>query len=360
MKTKIKIIFLLLMLSTGIWIIPQKAYSQGYVTYQAFYDDLSPYGIWIDVPTYGYVWMPNVDSGFIPYATNGYWVFTDDGWTWVSYYPWGWAPFHYGRWYTDAVYGPVWIPGYEWGPGWVTWRYSNDYYGWAAMEPGVSISVAYGSNYYPRYNHWTVVNGGYFGRRDISNYYYTTADNTMVINNSKVINNTRMDNTKCITYNGGPAKSDVEKHIGKTITPVTIKESNVPGQKLSKNQLQIYKPTVQKSVPAGTRIAPAKIANYKDVKTLAQRANGATLQTSLPKEQLVRTDGKWDVVKQQTSSYNKNENIKQQQQTTPNKKEEGITQQTNPYKKMNNRPNQPPQSLPFKNAGSERHPHFPY
>ena len=124
---------------------------------QVFYDDLSPYGTWVDNPNYGYVWLPDVDAGFTPYATNGYWVFTDEGWTWVSNYPWGWAPFHYGRWYTDAIYGPIWIPDNEWGPGWVSWRRSEDYYGWAPMGPGVSISMAYGNGYNPPHNQWTIM-----------------------------------------------------------------------------------------------------------------------------------------------------------------------------------------------------------
>ncbi|HET6724229.1 MAG TPA: hypothetical protein VFH07_15825, partial [Chitinophagaceae bacterium] len=29
------------------------------VSFQTFYDDLSPYGQWIDYPQYGYVWSPD-------------------------------------------------------------------------------------------------------------------------------------------------------------------------------------------------------------------------------------------------------------------------------------------------------------
>ena len=32
-----------------------------------------------------------------PYA-DGYWAYTDSGWTWVSYEDFGWATYHYGRW----------------------------------------------------------------------------------------------------------------------------------------------------------------------------------------------------------------------------------------------------------------------
>ena len=144
---KIKYFFIILMLAvcTGICAPMQKASAQtGSVSFQVFYDELSPYGTWVVTPDYGYVWVPDVDPGFTPYATNGYWIYTNMGWTWMSNYRWGWAPFHYGRWYNDPYYGSMWVPGNEWGPGWVTWRRSGGYYGWAPIGPGVSISMAYG------------------------------------------------------------------------------------------------------------------------------------------------------------------------------------------------------------------------
>ena len=67
----------------------------GEVSYQTFYDELSPHGRWIDYPQYGYVWVPNAGPSFRPYSTNGHWVWTDGyQWMWVSNYSWGWAPFH--------------------------------------------------------------------------------------------------------------------------------------------------------------------------------------------------------------------------------------------------------------------------
>src|SRR5579864_406878 len=90
------------------------------VSYQTFYDQLSPYGSWINYPGYGYVWVPNnVDPSFSPYLTNGHWVYTDMGWAWVSDFDWGWGPFHYGRWLDDPYYGWLWVPGYDWAPAWV-------------------------------------------------------------------------------------------------------------------------------------------------------------------------------------------------------------------------------------------------
>ena len=101
-----------------------------------FYDNLNG-GSWFEVGDYGYCWQPDVavnDSSWRPYA-DGYWAYTDDGWTWVSYEDFGWATYHYGRWVRLADYGWVWKPGYEWGPAWVSWRTGGNYIGWAPLPP---------------------------------------------------------------------------------------------------------------------------------------------------------------------------------------------------------------------------------
>ena len=109
------------------------------VSFQQFYDELSPYGEWVDDPDYGYIWVPDVEPDFQPYATNGRWVMTDYGNTWVSNYNWGWAPFHYGRWNYNNRFGWSWVPGYEWGPAWVNWRSGGGYYGWTPLGPGMKL-----------------------------------------------------------------------------------------------------------------------------------------------------------------------------------------------------------------------------
>jgi len=85
-----------------------------------------------------------VNSGWQPYCNDGYWLWTDCGWYWNSYYSWGWAPFHYGRWCQYPHYGWVWCPDRVWGPAWVCWRTSGAYCGWAALPPGACHSVGVG------------------------------------------------------------------------------------------------------------------------------------------------------------------------------------------------------------------------
>ena len=102
MKTLSKIFVVLVMLSFYGMMKPQQASAQGVeVSFQLFYDQLGPYGTWVNYPGYNYVWIPNAGPDFSPYATEGHWVLTSFGWTWISDYPWGWAPFHYGRWFYD-------------------------------------------------------------------------------------------------------------------------------------------------------------------------------------------------------------------------------------------------------------------
>lgn len=104
-----------------------------------FYDELAPYGEWFQLQGHGWAWTPyDVPNGWRPYS-NGHWVYSDYGWTWVSDYEWGWAPFHYGRWLYDSQYGWVWVPGREWAPAWVAWRHGPGWIGWAPLPPGVGI-----------------------------------------------------------------------------------------------------------------------------------------------------------------------------------------------------------------------------
>ena len=264
MKTKIKIFALFLLLFTCTTLTSQKANAQAAVNYQVFYDDLSPYGQWINYPSYGYVWSPNVDPGFVPYATNGYWAYTDMGWTWVSYYSWGWAPFHYGCWFTDATYGPLWIPGYEWSPAWVTWRSSIDYYGWASI-------CSSGSIYDIPYDLWTFVDEDDFGRQDLDRYYVNKSYKSTIFNESKIINNTFIDKSRNVTYNAGPDVSEVEKRHGSKITPYSFKESEGHYQKLRNNEIEIYRPNIQENNREGNKSMPSRVENMENIKTWNQR-----------------------------------------------------------------------------------------
>ncbi|HTK83146.1 MAG TPA: DUF6600 domain-containing protein [Bacteroidota bacterium] len=248
--------------------------AQGSVSFQLFYDELNPYGNWVEYKNYGYAWIPNVEPEFSPYTTDGHWVYTDDGWTWVSDYSWGWAPFHYGRWDYDNYYGWLWVPGNEWGPAWVTWRRSEGYYGWAPMGPGISIDVSFGSGYRVPDERWTFVSDTYLGRPDIDRHYVDRSTNVTIVNNSTVINNTYIDNSRHITYVAGPGREDVQKVTGAAIRPVAIRENDRPGQALSNDQLRIYRPQVQTGSTNDRKPVPEKLVNLREVKPVSERRQG--------------------------------------------------------------------------------------
>ena len=271
----LKIFALLVALNTSAWMIPSAACAQqASMSFQIFYDQLSPYGMWVDYPNYGYVWIPNGDPGFSPYETAGHWVFTDDGWTWVSDYPWGWATFHYGRWDYDNVYGWFWVPDDKWGPAWVSWRSSPGYYGWAPLRPGISASMAFGSGYHEPNQRWIFVRDRDIARSDIGSHYINRTNNATIINSPMVIVNTRKDATRKATYIAGPNRDDVQKVTHTTVNSVTIRETNQPGSHLSNGELQVYRPQVQKTNGNGQAPVPSKVMKLNDVRPASERNAG--------------------------------------------------------------------------------------
>ncbi|MGI8951553.1 MAG: DUF6600 domain-containing protein [Chitinophagaceae bacterium] len=273
MKNSIKIFILLFVLNAGINIIPQKVSAQQVsVSMQLFYDQLSPYGQWVNHPRYGYTWVPSVQVGFAPYSTGGHWIFTNDGWTWVSDYDWGWAPFHYGRWYLDASYGWLWVPDTHWGPAWVTWRRASGYYGWTPLGPRETVSTGFRRAKTIPSDRWIFVKDNDFGRPDANRYYVNRSQNVTIIKNSTIINNVYVDKSRNVTYVRGPQRDEVQKVTGREIKPVVIKEVNKPEQKVTNGQLEIYKPVVQKT-NNGIKPAPKKVVNLSDVK---QNSNNAS------------------------------------------------------------------------------------
>jgi hypothetical protein len=120
------------------------------VSFDYFHDQLAPYGNWVQVPDYGWAWSPGAaatDPAWRPYADQGQWVYTDAGLYWHSAYPWGDIAFHYGRWTYDTNNGGwLWVPGYDWAPAWVAWRYAeaDGYAGWAPLPPSAVFVAGVG------------------------------------------------------------------------------------------------------------------------------------------------------------------------------------------------------------------------
>ena len=219
---------------------PQPVEQPAEVTVNYFYDNLAPYGAWINVDGYGRCWRPSVaisNPGWQPYCDLGHWVYTDCGWYWFSDYSWGWAPFHYGRWFRHSHWGWCWAPDTVWGPSWVTWRYSDDYCGWAPLPPLAvyregfgffynGLAVGVGFDFGLNWNCFAFVPIGHFCDRHPRRYCVASAQVTQIYNHTTVINNFGVHNHNFVNHGIDP------EHIAAVtrtpIHPISIRDTASP------------------------------------------------------------------------------------------------------------------------------------
>ncbi|MBK0381504.1 hypothetical protein I5M32_00905 [Pedobacter sp. SD-b] len=241
---KITTAFGIIILLLGFSLNKVEAKTGGDISLQVFYDQLSPYGEWVNNPDYGYVWRPNAGRDFKPYYTNGHWVMTEYGNTWVSNYDWGWAPFHYGRWFYDDYDGWVWAPDTEWGPAWVTWRTGGGYYGWAPLAPRISINIHFGRRHYIPDNYWVFI-----PQRCIYypsyNRYWNPRQNIYIVHNTTIINN--IYTNRNVRYYSGPRPDEVRNATRQDVPIYRMADNTRPGaSRVDKGTVNIYRPDVSR------------------------------------------------------------------------------------------------------------------
>jgi hypothetical protein len=186
-----------------------------------FYEPLDAHGSWFEMGDYGYVWQPHgIDGKWTPYS-DGRWVYTDAGWTWYSNEPFGWAVYHYGRWLNVREIGWVWVPGARWGPGWVSWRLSPRYVGWAPLPPEAHFTDEIGiSTWADRYydigpGHYRFIELINLGSPRLNLVCVDCRRNVRIINESTNITNIVPRGS--IVFNGGPHYDEV---VGTSREPI--------------------------------------------------------------------------------------------------------------------------------------------
>jgi hypothetical protein len=231
-----------------------------------FYSSLGSQGEWISVDGGTYAWRPaGVESGWRPYS-DGHWVWTDDGWYWASDEPWAWATYHYGRWYCDDYYGWVWVPGYEWAPAWVEWRYGENCVGWAPLSPYAVFSANWGVHYRrywaTPYNYWSFVDCRYMGSHDLHRYVYRTDDNTRFIGRTRTAGSVRYDNGRIISR--GPERDYVEQR-GNVRIPranmVDVRGREQAGmvRENGTDRISVYRPRIDATARVNTGTRPDRV-----------------------------------------------------------------------------------------------------
>jgi hypothetical protein len=200
-----------------------------------FYNDLSPYGTWVNLDGYGWCWQPRVlviNREWRPYCDGGHWVATEAGWFWQSDYSWGSVAFHYGRWHHHERAGWVWFPDTVWAPAWVVWRNEGEHCGWAPLPFRAEFDLRSGF----RYNGvgvradfdfglgaglFTFIAIRDFGEHDYVHRRLPPTEVTRIYNNTTIINN-YVVNENHVVVNRGIPKERVEEVTHTKFTPVAI------------------------------------------------------------------------------------------------------------------------------------------
>jgi hypothetical protein len=202
-------------------------------SYDTFYTQLDRYGDWRETSDYGYVWQPRQAQSrtWRPY-TDGHWVYTDVGWTWVSEEPFGWATYHYGRWTRLRNIGWVWVPGDEWAPAWVSWRKSTDYVGWAPLPPearfdrGTGIHNWSDSYYDVGPDQYCFVETKQFGALRLENAVVPSERNVTIVNQTTNVTNITYNNTTIV--NQGPSYDEIRTQTQQPIERLRLeREVNI-------------------------------------------------------------------------------------------------------------------------------------
>jgi hypothetical protein len=236
-------------------------------TYTVFYENLAPYGQWIEDGHYGYVWSPNVDGGFRPYFTNGHWAMTQYGNTWMSDYIWGWACFHYGRWLFDDYYGWLWLPGQDWGAAWVMWRTGAGFFGWAPLSPNYTFKENLGAdNYAPPGDWWVFLPPQYLFKGNYYSYWSGPTGNSSLIKTTTQLNNFYQNNG--VTYVTGPYNKQIEKASKKPVEVFSLGSSANLTTKTHHDEIKMFRPSSiealsvygKSPVPPGVISAPRPIS----------------------------------------------------------------------------------------------------
>jgi hypothetical protein len=297
-----RILFALTMLAL---VLPALPRARADVSIDFFYNNLSG-GNWIEAGDYGYGWQPDVatsDPNWRPYS-DGYWAYTDVGWTWVSYEDFGWATYHYGRWANLADYGWVWFPGsdLEWGPAWVSWRTGGDYVGWAPLPPrGPGIAYAGGPiggrvdiefDIGPAY--YNFIDARFIGEPVLRDRIFPYSQNVTYIDNTVNVTNITVQNN--VVYNYGPDYNTLSSVSSRPIQRLKIERGSSADlsaaaksgalTKVQGDRLMVAAPQRFSKATAG--VAPpkvkAKVAQPKIEKGWAGVANEAQVKEKIKTE----------------------------------------------------------------------------
>ena len=240
---------------------------------QSSFSELDRYGHWIEHPEWGTVWVPDVDDDWRPY-TVGRWVYTDEnGWYWDSEEPFGWAVYHYCRWLDDPSEGWIWVPGTEWGPAWVAWRYGEDAVGWAPLPPDaiwqpdrglyLTDEFYHGAHYAP---FWIFVAPRYLLSSGLHRYVAPPGRNAAYFAHTRPSTHYGFEGRR--VFNHGIHRGEVEPNVYMRVTPPATSGNesvSVASRDADPTEEDLIGAASRSTVPSGSIVpTPQDVTGYRD------------------------------------------------------------------------------------------------
>ncbi len=273
-----------------------------------FYDSLAPYGEWISMNPWGWVWCPyDIGVDWRPY-TVGNWDYSDYGWTFVSDEPWAWATYHYGRWGFDDDCGWYWVPDSVWGPAWVGWRFGGGFMGWCPLPPGIRWHMGFGLDFGGfdlddvGWSRWNFCELGHFADRDLRRFVFDPARNVNLMRMTRNATNYSFADNRII--NNNIPLSDIERGIGHNVTHYRI--ADAPGglnnrfSQVRGNEIQMFRPQVSSdsNIAAPRNVLPRRVTgvtaqqlqqrHVQERRSLTQRFNSQSNEMQRRHQQEIR------------------------------------------------------------------------
>ncbi len=230
-----------------------------------------------------------------PYCDRGRWVYSDCGWYWLSDYSWGWAPFHYGRWVSNANYGWVWAPDCIWGPAWVSWRYSQNYCGWAPLPPEACFTAGIGFTFHQRSvgfdfefglraRHYNFIPFDRFCDYSPSRYRVSPVFVQNVYNQTKFVNKIRVKGNNNTVSNEGIDPAHVATVTRSEVRKIVVRDTSAPASRTIKydhleregNKLVVFRPQLPTPTPVKPAASGGRARSENRDKATAPTRNTAT------------------------------------------------------------------------------------
>src|SRR5262249_17951723 len=159
--------------------------------------------------------------------------------------PWGWATYHYGRWVFDPALGWVWIPGYDWAPAWVTWRFGGGDVGWAPPPPHANaFRFAGAGDPLP----FCLGPQRYLAAPLVGTHSVSVQRNVTIVNVTKNITNYGTVGNRIV--NRGVSPAVIERASGHAVPRLKVREvasAPRPGERASitGHELTVFKPSIK-------------------------------------------------------------------------------------------------------------------